>query len=78
MHYETIAGLPTQGLNYAKMLDLLRELQEATALQGHLVRAQSTGAAKDNILADGWIVISENLKMMERFITQMAMGKVIQ
>jgi hypothetical protein len=77
MHYETVGGQVTQGMNYLKMLDLLRELQEATALQGHLVRAQGS-TAKDNALADGWICISENLKMMERFVTTMAQGKTLQ
>lgn len=76
-HYETIAGLPTQGINFAKMLDLLRELQECTALQGHLVEAQGT-TQRDKTLALGWLTISENLKMMERFVVQMAQGKVIQ
>ncbi len=77
MHYETQGGMVTQGLNFSKMLDLLRELQEATALQGHLVRAQGS-STKDNALADGWLCISENLKMMERFITTMAQGKLLQ
>ena len=77
MHYETQGGMVTQGLNFSKMLDLLRELQEATALQGHLVRAQGN-SGKDNDLADGWLCISENLKMMERFITTMAQGKLLQ
>jgi len=76
MHYETLCGQVTQGLNFSKMLDLLRELQEATATQGHLVRMQGD-SAKDNALADGWLVISENLKMMERFIITMAQGKLL-
>lgn len=76
MRYETIGGQVTQGINFAKMLDLLRELQECTAVQGHLVKMQGSGH-KDDALAAGWLVISENLKMMERFVTQMAQGKII-
>lgn len=76
-HWETVGGQVTQGINFAKMLDLLRELQEVMAVQGHLVKMQGSGD-RDNALAAGWLVCAENIRMIERFVIQMAQGKIIQ
>jgi hypothetical protein len=74
MHYETSAGRPTQGLAYAKLLENLREAQEGAILIGHLVGLEGTVA--DKALANGWLMIAEQLRRMQFVITKMAQGKM--
>jgi hypothetical protein len=70
MKYETHAGLPTEGLTYAKLLEHLREAQECAAMMAHLRQAQGTLA--DTAIANGWLAVSEQLRRMAFVITQLA------
>jgi hypothetical protein len=72
--YETLAGLPTRGLTYAKLLDHLREAQELTAMMAHLTKAEGTLA--DEALSNGWLMISELLKRLTDKVTSMATGSL--
>lgn len=74
-HYETtVAGLPTRGLTFSKLIDHLREAQECCAMMAHLTKAEGTLA--DEALANGWIAISENLRRMQHIITAMATSRL--
>lgn len=66
------AGLPTRGLTYAKLLENLRECQELAAVMSHLVGLEGTIA--DKALSNGWLLVAEQLRRMERVITDMAKG----
>ena len=69
--YETIGGLPTVGLVYARLHERLIGCQEDCAMISHLVRAEG-GGSKQAALADGWHALSEMLKRMDYQITQLA------
>lgn len=73
--YETIGGLPTVGLVYARLHERLIGCQEDCAMISHLIRAQSS-SRKDAALADGWHALSEMLKRMDYQITQLAMRRM--
>lgn len=70
----TSAGLPTRGLTYSKLLENLRESQELCAVMSHLVGLEGTIA--DRALSNGWLLIAEQLRRMERVITDMAQSKL--
>lgn len=72
--YETLAGRPTPGITYMKLIDHLREAQEACAVLSHL--SQTEGSIKDIALAKGWLMIAEALRMMQHKVTEMAQGRL--
>lgn len=69
--YETIGGLPTVGLVYARLHERLIGCQEDCAMISHLIRAEG-GGTKQNALADGWHALSEMLKRVDFQITALA------
>jgi hypothetical protein len=69
--YETIAGLPTVGLTYARLHERLIGCQEDCAMISHLVRAEGSGS-KNAALADGWHALSEMFKRVEHQVTMLA------
>lgn len=69
--YETVGGIPTIGLTYARLHERLIGCQEDCAMISHLVRAQST-SPKERALADGWHALSEMLKRVDFQITALA------
>lgn len=74
MKYETLAGVPTRGLTYAKLCDALHEAQDAAAMMAHL--HQTEGNPTDSTLAHGWLGISELLKRMIHQVTLLAANKL--
>ena len=72
--YDTTAGLPTIGMEFAQLHEHLVKSQENCAMIAHLVRAQ--GGRKDNALADGWIAISEMLKRVDYQVTMLAQARL--
>lgn len=69
--YETLQGLPTQGLTYAKLLEHLRESQDCAAMMSHLLNTESNDA--DKLLAKGWLGVEELLKRLATQVTKLAM-----
>lgn len=67
-------SVPTHGEQYSKLMEHLRLAQEDAAMLAHLYRAH--GTPKDRILADGWLTVSEGMKLMQHRVTQLAMGKL--
>lgn len=67
--YETVAGLPTKGITYAKLLEHLREAQDCCAMMSHL-HTENTDI--DRTLAKGWLGIEELLKRMAYQVTRLA------
>lgn len=72
MGYETIGGMPTKGITYAKLIEKLREAQECCALMGHLCKTES--GLKDDMLARGWYMIAELLRRLQMKVTSLAQG----
>lgn len=66
-------SVPTQGEEYAKLIEFLRQAQESAYTLSHLTRAMS-GSTKDNALADGWFAVGELMKRMQYQVTQLAQG----
>lgn len=69
--YETRNGLPTEGDVYQKLIENLRIAQEDAAMLSHL-RGLNNGVAA----ARGWVVISEQLKAMQRVVIAIAASKL--
>lgn len=67
-------SVPTVQEEYAKLLEYLVKSQESCAMIAHLTRAQ--GSKKDDVLATGWLGISELLKRIQTQITKLAMGRM--
>lgn len=73
-HYDTVAGLPTRGITYAKLLDHLREAEELMILMAHLVKAEGTIA--DEALGNGWLLMAQMHERIRRKVTEMAQGRL--
>jgi hypothetical protein len=69
--YETRAGQVTEADLYQKLIENLRIAQEDAAMLSHL-RGLNHGVAA----ARGWLVISEQLKAMQRAVIAIAVGKL--
>jgi hypothetical protein len=57
-------NVPTQGEIFAKLTHHLREAQDCSAQLSHIAGLQSSHP-KDQAIAHGWLIVSEQLK---RFI----------
>lgn len=74
MKWETEAGRPTRGILYAQISEKLREIQELTAMMAHLHQTEDNHM--DKLLAKGWLGMSEMFKLIQRKITDLAMGRL--
>lgn len=68
---DKIMSIPTEGEEYAKLIEYIRKAQESAAMLAHLCKANDKSVA-----ARGWLVISEQMKRMQRVVTQIASGKL--
>lgn len=64
-------GVPTQGEEFAKLIEHLRKAQESSAMLSHLAHAND-----DKRIAMGWYAVSENFKHQILVVTQLAQGKL--
>ena len=62
-------SVPTEGEEFAKMLEHLRHAQECAAMLAHL--ANNYGA-KGRRRAIGWLGVSEQLKLTQHAVTELA------
>ena len=69
--YETRAGLPSEGETYGRLIECLRIAQEQSAMLSHLTGLNGATAA-----SRGWLIISEQLKAMNRHVTMLAVRKI--
>lgn len=67
-----MVSTPTQGEEFAKLLDLMHKSQDSCYMLSHLTRAQ--GSSKDIAIADGWMAIGEMYKRLIWQVTQLAQG----
>lgn len=67
-------SVPTHGETYAKLVEHLRLAQEDSAMLAHLRRAE--GDAKGRLMADGWLTISEALRLFQRKVSELAQGRL--
>ncbi len=70
----TFAGQATRSETYTKLLHHLIECQELCAVMGHLHRTED--GKKDELLAHGWLGMSELFKRMQSQVTDLAMGNL--
>jgi len=66
-----MSSVPTASEKYAELMEHLRKAQEASAMLSHLERAND-----QQLIAQGWLAVSEMLKRMLHQVTQLAMGKL--
>lgn len=59
-------SIPTKGEAYSKLTEYLRKAQEEASMLAHLHRDES------KVKADGWLAISEALKLMNYKVGQLA------
>jgi hypothetical protein len=63
--------IPTTGETFAKLIESLREAQDSAATLSHLERDNDAG------LAQGWLAVSEMLKLTVTNVTKLATkGKI--
>ncbi len=65
-------SVPTEAEVYTQLMEYLRKAQEAAATISHLTGLNSSKAATTR----GWLIISEQLKAMQRVVTSIAVGKL--
>ena len=65
-------AVPTEAEVYTQMMEHLRNAQECAATISHLTGLNSAKQATTR----GWLVVSEQLKAMQRAITAIAVGKL--
>lgn len=63
-------SLPTEGEEFAKLIEHLRKAQEAAAMIAHLSNDKS------KIVSRGWLAVEEHFKKLQHTITQMAVRKM--
>lgn len=66
--------VPTRGETYAKLIEYLRQAQDCAAMMVHLHNTEAND--KDKLLAKGWLVVSEGLKLMQSQVTKLAQGRL--
>ena len=74
MSYETLAGLPTPGITYAKLMDHLREAQDCAALLAHLQKTED--GVRDTAVGNGWLAIAELFRRVQAQVTTLAQGRL--
>jgi hypothetical protein len=71
----TIGGRATRSEVYTKLLHHLIEVQELCAVMAHLHNTESN--KMDQLLAKGWLGMSELFKKIQHQVTDLAMGKLL-
>ncbi len=64
-------GVPTQGEEFAKLIEYMRKAQESCAMLSHLAHAND-----DKKIALGWFAVSENFKHQIKVVTELAQGRL--
>lgn len=70
-----MVSTPSISETYMKLHEHLRLAQEDAAMLAHLTRAQSS-AKKDQLMADGWLTVSEALKLMIGKVRVLLQGRL--
>ncbi len=65
-------AIPTEAEVYTQLMEHLRKAQEAAATISHLTGLNQAKAPTTR----GWLIISEQLKAMQRAVTSIAVGKL--
>ena len=64
-------NLPTEADLYTQLMEHLRKAQEHSATISHL-----SGLNGATATSRGWLIVSEQLKAMQRAVTAIAVGKL--
>ncbi len=75
MTIPTIGGVATRSETYTKLLHHLIECQEMCAVMAHLHNTEDN--KMDQLLAKGWLGMSELFKRMQHQVTELATGKLV-
>lgn len=65
--------IPTRGETYAKLIEHIHMAEENAAMMAHLHNTE--GNAKDQLLAKGWLTVSEAFRLMAIKVTHLAQGR---
>lgn len=68
-------SVPTHSETYVQLMEHITKAQEASAMLGHLVRADASNR-KNHAVADGWIAVSEMFKRIGYQVTQLAQNRL--
>ena len=74
--YETRAGAPSRADTSMKIIDLIDQILDQTAVMAHLHNTESNDM--DKLLAKGWLGIHEMFKIIRHRLIEMAKGKIIK
>lgn len=67
-------SIPTSGETFAQLIEHLRKAQEKSAMMAHLL--QMHPSRMDELLAKGWLGISELIGRMIEQVTKLAQGRM--
>jgi hypothetical protein len=68
-------SVPTRSETYLRLMNSIRECQDAAAVMSHLHNTEDT--LKDKALARGWLAVSEMFKIIQGRIIELAQGKLL-
>lgn len=73
-------AVPTRAELFAQIDEHVIKLQELFASMAHVQRAEFSNiiGSKDRAMADGWLAMSEAMKLMRHQVIQLQKGKFIQ
>ena len=74
--YETTGGTVSRADTSMKILDLLDQILDQTAVMAHLHNTE--GNDMDKLLAKGWLGMHEMFKLIRWQLLEMAKGKIIK
>jgi hypothetical protein len=66
--------VPTRGETYSLLLHHIRMAEEQSAMMAHLHNTE--GNSKDQLLAKGWLTVSEAFRVMAIKVTSLAKGRL--
>ncbi len=74
--YETRGGNPSRSDTAMKIIDLIDQLLDQTAVMAHLHNTE--GNDMDKLIAKGWLGIHEMFKIVRWQLVEMAKGKLVK
>lgn len=72
--YERVAGIMTRGETFAKLNESMIEIEELTAMMGHLHATED--GHRDELLASGWRAMSQLIYRMRAQMIKLAKGQM--
>lgn len=68
-----MTSVPTEGEEFAKLIEYLRKAQESAAMLAHLANNHGT---KGRRRAIGWLAVEQQFKLTQQTVTALAQSKL--